>query len=95
MIDPITPISSMSLQQASQDKSSQASFADWYTQEVSKANDSIQAAEKQLQLFAVGEVESVHEVMLAISKAKSEFELLVQVRNRLVETAKDMMRMSI
>ncbi|MEK6730065.1 MAG: flagellar hook-basal body complex protein FliE, partial [Planctomycetota bacterium] len=43
--------------------------------------------------FATGKVENVHEVMIAMSKAEISFKFMMEARNKLIETYKEVMRM--
>jgi flagellar hook-basal body complex protein FliE len=43
----------------------------------------------------VGETQNLHEVMIRLEEARHSFQLLVQVRNRLLEAYQEVMRMSI
>ncbi|MBM4055526.1 MAG: flagellar hook-basal body complex protein FliE [Planctomycetes bacterium] len=51
-----------------------------------KANDSIEN-------FSSGKIENIHEVMVAMSKAEVSFKFMMETRNKLVETYKEVMRM--
>ncbi|MEX2964310.1 flagellar hook-basal body complex protein FliE [Microbulbifer sp. TYP-18] len=52
-------------------------------------------AENQAIKLAAGELENVHQVMTAINKAKLSFELVSQMRNKLLEGYQEIMRMQI
>lgn len=71
------------------------SFADYINQYYNDVNSQINEADATLREFAVGDNGSIHEVMLAISKAKTSFELGLQVRNRLLEGYQELMRMQV
>lgn len=73
----------------------QSAFVDWLSNEVSTAGKNIASAEKAALQLASGETENLHQVMLAISRAQTSMELVVEVRNRLVESAQELMRMSV
>ncbi len=73
----------------------QADFADWLGQQVSDTNTKIQEAEDGVRKLALGEADNLHQVMMSLSKAKTSFELTVQVRNRILEGIQDVMRMSV
>jgi len=73
----------------------QADFADWLSQQVSDTNTKIQEAEDGVRKLALGEADNLHQVMMSLSKAKTSFELTVQVRNRILEGIQDVMRMSV
>jgi len=51
-----------------------------------------QAGDLQLE-FAVGRRHDLHEVMIATEKAGISFQLLVQIRNKLLEAYQEVMRM--
>jgi flagellar hook-basal body complex protein FliE len=70
-------------------------FADYINQYYNDVNTQINEADVTLREFAVGEHGSIHDVMLAISKAKTSFELGLQVRNRLLEGYQELMRMQV
>lgn len=70
-------------------------FADWVKSELEALNGQIRSADLGLRDLAVGETDNLHQVMLAISKAEISMELVVQVRNRLLEGYQEVMRMQI
>lgn len=59
----------------------------------SEINDLQLKANNSIENFATGKVENVHEVMIAMSKAEVSFKFMMQTRNKLVETYKEVMRM--
>jgi flagellar hook-basal body complex protein FliE len=73
----------------------QADFADWLGSQISSTEMKIAEAESQVQQLALGEAENLHQVMIALSKAQTSFELTVQVRNRILESIQELMRMNI
>ena len=70
-------------------------FSSWLQKEISMANEQIATADTKLREYAVGETDNLHQVMASISKAKTSFELVVEVRNRLLEGYQQIMRMQI
>lgn len=72
-----------------------ADFSQWMTEQVSTTNSNIQVAEQAVQQLALGEADNLHQVMIALSKAKTSFELTVQVRNKLLEGFQEVMKMSV
>lgn len=72
-----------------------ASFVDWFDKELMQANQMIDAANVQVQRFAAGENVPVHHLMLALEEAKVAFQLMAQVRTRLLEGYQEVMRMQI
>lgn len=70
-------------------------FSTWMSAEINSANRNVSAAETAAVNLATGETDNLHQVMLAISRAQTSVELVVEVRNRLVESAQELMRMSV
>ena len=59
---------------------------------MNKVNELQQGADKAIEGLAKGEVENIHETMIAIEKANISFSLMVQVRNKLVQAYEEVMR---
>lgn len=73
----------------------QAPFSDQLLADMSSFNTKLVSAEMALQDFAAGKSNNIHHVMLALEDAKLSFQLLVQVRNKLLEGYQDILRMQI
>jgi flagellar hook-basal body complex protein FliE len=73
----------------------ESGFEAMFSNQLSQVNASLTTAEGQLQSFAVGESTNVHEVMISLEQARLSFQLLVQVRNKLLEGYQDIMKMQI
>jgi len=52
-------------------------------------------ADKAIEGLAKGEVKNIHETMIAIEKANISFNLMVQVRNKLLAAYEEVMRMQV
>jgi flagellar hook-basal body complex protein FliE len=70
-------------------------FTDWLNQQIASTNDLIVRADDGVRKLALGETENLHQVMIDLEKAKLSFELIVQMRNKLLDSYQDLMRMSI
>ena len=70
-------------------------FGNWFTQEVGAVNASLVNADSDIKKLAVGEVQSLHQVMIHLEEAKLSFQLLAQVRNRLLDAYQEVMRMQV
>lgn len=60
---------------------------------INEVNDLQTKANESIESFATGKVENVHEVMIAMSKAEISFKFMMEARNKLIETYKEVMRM--
>lgn len=58
-------------------------------------NRALLRTEADAQRLAVGEVQNLHQVMIHMEEAKASFQLLLQVRNRLLDAYQEVMRMQI
>lgn len=71
------------------------SFKDIINSEVEKVNNKQIQADNLVESFIKGEVEDLHKVMIATEEARLSLELAVQVRNKLVESYKEINNMQI
>lgn len=94
-IDPIALADKVQAPSLGKAAATKTDFSNLLQQEIASADKNIRVADKTAQLYAVGEIDNLHQVMIAISKAQTSFELVAQVRNRLVESTQEMMRMSV
>jgi flagellar hook-basal body complex protein FliE len=70
----------------------EAGFAQWFAHEVGQVNDSLIKAQDGVQKLAIGQPGSLHEVMIHMEEAKLSFQLLAQVRTRMLEAYQEIMR---
>ena len=62
---------------------------------VESVNQDVAVAETSLQQLASGQPVEVHDVMIALEKARIGVQTVIQIRNRMVEAYQDLMRMQI
>ena len=67
-------------------------FSDFLVDALEKVNEAEIESNKLDELLAVGEVENLHEVMIASQKAEIVLNLAVEVRNKLTDAYKEIMR---
>jgi flagellar hook-basal body complex protein FliE len=67
-------------------------FAQWFAQEVGQVNNSVVAAQSGIEKLVTGQAHSLHEVMIHMEEAKLSFQLLAQVRTRMLEAYQEVMR---
>lgn len=60
-----------------------------------EVNGQLLATQTDLQQLAVGNVENLHHVMIRLEESRLSFQLLLQVRNRLLEAYQDLMKMQV
>jgi flagellar hook-basal body complex protein FliE len=70
-------------------------FAAWMGRELAAANAQLVDTDQQLQRMAAGETTNLHRVMIGLEEARLSFQLLVSVRNHLVEGYQDILRMQV
>lgn len=69
-----------------------ASFGGMVSAGMEQVNQSLLASQQDMQNLAVGNVQSLHQVMIRLEESKIAFQLMLQVRNRLLESYQDVMR---
>jgi flagellar hook-basal body complex protein FliE len=73
----------------------QKSFADQLQQAVSQVDNLQTQREEMVEGMVSGQVTEVHDVMIAAQESQLAFELLLEVRNKLLESYQEIMRMSV
>lgn len=70
-------------------------FANTLKEAVQTVDEAQKASEAQVEGFVAGEIENVHEVMISMNKAELHFQLLTEVRNKLLDSYQELMRMQV
>jgi flagellar hook-basal body complex protein FliE len=76
-------------------RASPTSFTDMLGQLVREVDEKSKAAETEAQRLMMGESDNVHQSMIAMQESGLAFTLLVEVRNKLVESYQELMRMPV
>ncbi|MFZ6721397.1 flagellar hook-basal body complex protein FliE [Undibacterium sp. Ji49W] len=71
------------------------SFSNMVSQGLQQVNEQLQTSQMDLQALATGDVQNLHQVMIRMEESRLSFQLLLQVRNRLLESYQDIMKMQI
>lgn len=71
------------------------SFEEYLTNSIKDVNELQIDADRQSTLLATGQAENVHDVTIAATKAKISLDLTMAVRNKVVESYKEIMRMQV
>ena len=70
-------------------------LVDGMTGQVDKVNDALQASDMKTEAFLKGEETSIHEVMIAMTKADISFRLMTQVGRKVIEAYQEISRMQV
>lgn len=76
-------------------KETNTSFSETLSQAVRDVNALQGEAGKAIERLVSGEATDIHDVMIAVEKAKTSFELLMEIRNKAIDTYKEIMRMQV
>jgi|LGVF01.1.fsa_nt_gb flagellar hook-basal body complex protein FliE len=74
---------------------SQVNFSEMLNDAINKVNDEQINADNMGELLAAGEVENVHEVMIAAQKAELTLNLAIEIKSKIMDAYKEIMRMQI
>jgi flagellar hook-basal body complex protein FliE len=72
-----------------------ASFADQLKNAVADVNDLQTRREDMVEQMVTGQATEVHDVMIAAKESQLAFELLLEIRNKLLESYQEIMRMQV
>ncbi len=71
------------------------SFQNVLRQFIKDVNELQNEAGEAIEKAIAGEITDIHDVMIAVEKAKTSFELLMEVRNKMLEAYKELMRLQV
>jgi len=72
-----------------------ASFPDIFKEMINSTNDLQAQAATVAEQFVLGEVTDIHDVMIAAEEAGVALDLVMEIRNKLIEAYQDLMRMPV
>jgi len=76
-------------------KEANTSFGETLNQTMRDVNALQSEAGKAVQRMVSGEATDIHEVMIAVERAKTSFELLMEIRNKTIDAYREIMRMQV
>ena len=76
-------------------KETNDSFGAVLNKAITDVNSLQQEAGKAVDKMVTGETADLHEVMLAVEKARTSFDLLMEVRNKAIDVYRELMRMQV
>lgn len=97
-IDPVQNISGftpVSKAQPAENSADGVSFKDTIKKALGGVNNLQQQADNMAEKLATGDLEDVHQAMLAMNKAKTAFDFTVTVRNKVLEAYQEIMKMQV
>jgi flagellar hook-basal body complex protein FliE len=71
------------------------SFEDTLKGFLGDVNSMQNEADASIEKFAAGEVKDVHQVMTAVSEARTSFNLMLEIRNKTLDAYQELMRMQV
>jgi len=77
------------------ESSAQNSFGQMVSQGLQQVNSQLLTGQTDLQQLALGEAQNLHQIMIRLEESRLSFQLLMQVRNRLLESYQDVMKMQV
>ncbi|MFQ5571736.1 MAG: flagellar hook-basal body complex protein FliE [Rhodothermales bacterium] len=75
--------------------SKELGFGEALTNAISEVDGAQKEADAQVSAFVAGEQENLHEVMISMNQAELYLQLMTEVRNRMLETYQELMRMQV
>jgi len=91
----IQEVSTKGVDKASNASGGKESFADVLKSSIEKVNGLQNEADQATQDLLVGKDTNIHQVMIAMEKADLSFQMMMQVRNKIVNAYEEMMRMQV
>ena len=88
-------VSSAASTSLSQQEASSANFTSLILNKLQQTSESVQTANNLFEMYLKGDAVPVHEVMIAMGKAKSELQLAVEVRNKILDAYQEITRIQI
>lgn len=70
-------------------------FGQLVSQGLSDVNKGLLVSQTDLQQLATGDAQNLHQVMIRLEESRLSFQLLMQVRNRVLEAYQDVMKMQV
>lgn len=71
------------------------SFERLVSQGLGSVNEQLLSSQVDLQALASGEAQNLHQIMMKLEESRLSFQLMMQVRARLLEAYQDVMRMQV
>jgi flagellar hook-basal body complex protein FliE len=73
----------------------EAGFGQILRDAITTTNDLQKQSNKEIEKLITGEAQDLHETMIAVQKADLSFQMMMQVRNKLLQAYQEIMRMQL
>ncbi|KYG57865.1 flagellar hook-basal body complex protein FliE [Planococcus maritimus] len=90
-----TPFLQNQFMEKLQPESQATGFGDVFKNALKEVSNAQNVSDKKTDQLLTGEVQDVHEVMIASQKASLSLQMTMQVRNKVVEAYQEVMRMQV
>ncbi len=70
-------------------------FGDLLIDKIQEANADLKVADSEVQNLVAGRTKNVHGTMIALERADVSFKMLMQVRNKMIDAYREIMRMQV
>ena len=91
----VAPDFSSLVKGSSKDEQKDLSFPQIFKEMVGNTNELQSKAQELAEKFVLGEVTDIHEVMVAAEEAGVALDLVMEIRNKLIEAYQELMRMQV
>lgn len=71
------------------------SFTQRMAEGLQELNTQLLGSQRDLQAIALGDAENLHEIMIRMEESRISLQLMLQVRNRVLESYQEVMRMQV
>ncbi|MGZ3182503.1 MAG: flagellar hook-basal body complex protein FliE [Telluria sp.] len=68
-------------------------FASWFSGQLADVNQQLVTADQGIQQLAAGDASNLHQVMINLEQAKISLQLVMQVRNHMLDAYHELMQM--
>jgi len=70
-------------------------FANWFSDQLTQVNQQLINADQGVQQLAAGDASNLHQVMINLEQAKLSMQLVMQVRNHLLDAYHELLQMQV
>lgn len=88
-------LNNVNIQKPVEENSKETSFSNVISDAINKVNDAQITADKKVEGFINGEDVSMHDVMLSMQESQLSMQLLIEVRNKVVEAYQEINRVQL